>query len=318
MRLARTKTVTPNSHDFPTRPYDLVKEGVIAFVVVSILALGLAAVFSSPDESAITLKVWATTTPNDVVATAVSELAGTSGSATYGPPYNNASEGQSLGPLRFQKWAGVHIPIDSANELVIVPLTTVKDNPTLSTALQTWNDATAAQQIAWATAYGDALAAAPDGDPAQVANGDYGPVPELGSAFLTLAQSGGLETILSGTFYGGDTTKAMLLLADGTYLEDLAVARSLGGDQWGMINEVGNYPGQPWLAPVSFWYQIEPFKSSENADVQIFVLVGVLGLMLMLLPFIPGLRAIPEKIPVYKLVWRDYYRDYPKGSTPKK
>ncbi len=318
MTLKRTKTVTPDSHDFPTRPYDLVKEGVIAFVVVAILALGLAAVFSSPDESAITLKGWATVTPNDVVATAVSELAGTSASATYGPPYNSAPEGQALGPLRPQKWAGVRIPIDSANVLVIVPLTTVKDDPALTAALHTWNTAPAEQRIAWATAYGDALAAAPGGDPAQVAVGTYGPVPELGSAFLTLAQSGGLETILSGTFYGGDTTRAMLLLGDGTYLESLAVARSLGGDQWGMINEAGNYPGQPWLAPVSFWYQIEPFKSSENADVQIFALVGVLGLMLILLPFIPGLRAIPEKIPVYKLVWRDYYRNNPKGTTAKK
>jgi hypothetical protein len=318
MKPTRTKTATPDSHDFPTRPYDLVKEGVIAFVVVAILALGLAAVFSSPDESAITLKGWATATPNDVVATAVSELAGTSGSATYGPPYNSASEGQSLGPLHLQRWGGVRIPIDSANEFVILPLSTVTGDPALATALGTWNTASATQRTDWATSYSDALATAPDGDPALTAIGNYGPVPELASAFLTLAQSGGLENLLSGTFYGGNTTRAMLLLADGTYLEDQAVAQSLGGDQWGMINAAGGLPGQPWLAPVSFWYQIEPFKSSENADVQIFVLVGLLGLIVILLPFIPGLRAIPEKIPVYKLVWRNYYRDYPKGATPKK
>ena len=113
-------------------------------------------------------------------------------------------------------------------------------------------------------------------------------------------------------FYTGDQTKALLLLSDGTYLEDQAVARSLGGDQWGMINSTGNAPGQPWLAPVSFWYQIDPFKSSENADSLIFVMMGLAVLLVILLPFIPGLRAIPEKIPVYKLVWRDYYRNQKK------
>jgi hypothetical protein len=303
----RAKVATPDSHDFPTRPYDLVKEGAIAFGVILALALALAAIFSSPDEKAISFKAWASATPNDVVVTAVSELAGTSGSAGYGAPYNTNAEGQYFGPLALQRWGGVTVPIDSANDLVIGPLGSVQGDTALSGALSQWKAATADQQSAWATAYADALDAA-DGDPAAVADGDYGPVPELGSAFLTLAQSGGLEQLLADGFYGGDQTKALLLLSDGTYLEDQAVARSLGGDQWGMINSTGNNPGQPWLAPVSFWYQIEPFKSSENADAIIFGMMGLVVLVVILLPFIPGLRAIPEKIPVYRLVWRNYYR----------
>jgi hypothetical protein len=303
----RAKVATPDSHDFPTRPYDLVKEGAIAFGVILVLALALAAIFSSPDEKAITFKAWAAATPNDVVVTAVSELAGTSGSAGYGAPYNTNSQGQSFGPLALQRWGGVTVPIDSANDLVIGPLGSVQGDTALSGALAQWKAATADQQSAWATAYANALDAA-GGDPAAVADGDYGPVPELGSAFLTLAQSGGLEQLLAGGFYGGDQTKALLLLSDGTYLEDQAVARSLGGDQWGMINSTGNNPGQPWLAPVSFWYQIEPFKSSENADAIIFGMMGLVVLVVILLPFIPGLRAIPEKIPVFRLVWRNYYR----------
>ena len=313
MKLSQRKRMTPDSHAFPTRPYDLVKEGAIAFGVVAVLAIVLAAIFSSPDETAITLKAWAHATPNDVVATAVAELNGTSGSASYGPPYNSAADGQYLGPIPLQKLGGVRIPIDSANDLVITPLESVQGDPALTTALAEWKGATDTQRMDWATAYGDALAAAPDGAPIAVAPGDYGPVPELGTAFLTLAESGGLEQVLTGTFYGGDSTKTMLLLSDGTYLEDQAVARSLGGDQWGMINEAGNYPGQPWLAPVSFWYQIEPFKSSDNADAQIFAIAGLLALIAILLPFIPGLRAIPEKIPVYKLVWRNYYKSHPKS-----
>ncbi len=199
------------------------------------------------------------------------------------------------------------MPVDSARQLVLAPLESVQGDPALTTALGQWNTASDEQRSAWASAYADAIDAA-GGDPSAAAPGDYGPVPELGSAFLTLAKSGGLEQLLANDFYGGDRTKALLLLSDGSYLEDQAVARSLGGDQFGMVNSSGNYPGQPWLAPVSFWYQIEPFKSSDNADALIFVMMGLVVLVVILLPFIPGLRAIPERIPVYRLVWRRYYR----------
>ena len=48
---------TPDAHDFATRPYDLVKEFVLALVAVSLLTTGLAAAFSSPD-------AWATCLPS--------------------------------------------------------------------------------------------------------------------------------------------------------------------------------------------------------------------------------------------------------------
>ena len=112
---------TPDSHDFPTRPYDLVKEFVIALVVVLVLSVGLAAIFSSPDDPPITMTAWAQNAPDDVVITAVGELAGTTASATYGPPYNHASEGQKIGPLPLQKLGGVRLPVDSA-DLVLGPL----------------------------------------------------------------------------------------------------------------------------------------------------------------------------------------------------
>ena len=305
---------TPESQDFPTRPYDLVKEFVIALAVVSLLSLALAAIFSSPDDKAITMADWAAAAPEDVVATAAGELAGTTTSATYGAPYNHASEGQSVLGLKLQKWGGVRIPVDSA-DLVLVPLRQVQGVPELTAALATWDGLTPEQQTTEATAYVDALAAAPDGDPAQVTPGDYGPVPVLSTGLLELARSGGLEGALTptGSFYGGDQTRSMLLLADGAYLEDQAVAAHLGGDQWGMMNEVGNYPGQPWMWLYSFWYQVKPFSTSDNADAQVWLLMMVLTVGLMLVPFIPGLRSIPRWIPVHRLIWRDWYRDHPRS-----
>jgi hypothetical protein len=300
---------TPDSHDFPTRPYDLVREFVIALVVVLVVAGGLAAIFSSPDDKAITMSDWANAAPNDVVATAAGELAGTTTSAGYGAPYNTNSDGQKLGPLSLQKWAGVRLPVDSST-LVLRPLGNLSDNPALTTALATWKAATPAQQTKWATAYSDALTKAPNNDPAKVATGDYGPVPDLSTAFLGLAKTGGLEGALtsSGNFYGGDQTQSLLLLTDGTYLESLARAQNLGGDQWGMMNEAGNAPGQPWMWLYTFWYQVKPFSTSDNADAQVWGVMMFLTLCLMFLPFIPGLRSIPRWVPIHRLVWRSYYR----------
>jgi hypothetical protein len=304
---------TRDAHTFPTRPYDLVREFVIALLVVALLSLGLAAAFSSPDEPAITLKAWAAAAPADVVATAAGELAGTTTSAGYGGPYNANAEGAKLGPLPLQKWAGVRLPVDSAKDLVIDPLSSVQGDPALAAALSTWGTAQPDQRTSWSTAYTDALAKAPDGDPAQVAAGSYGPVPALTTAFLALAQSGGLEGALTsaGTFYGGDATRSLLLLADGAYLEDQARARQLGGDQWGMMNETGDYPGQPWMWLYTFWYQVPPFSTSENADSLVWALMMLLTLGLILVPFIPGVRSIPRWVPVHRLIWRDYYRQHP-------
>ena len=81
---------TPDSHVFERRPYDLAKEFVIALAVVTALTVLLAAIFSSPDEQAISMRRWATAAPADVVATAAGELAGTTTSATYGAPPRNA------------------------------------------------------------------------------------------------------------------------------------------------------------------------------------------------------------------------------------
>jgi len=309
MSRSRRRDRTPDAHLFPTRPYDLVKEFVVAVVVIGVLTVVLAAVFSSPDRKAITLADWAKAAPADVVATAGAELAGTSTSAGYGAPYNDASEGQKLGPLPLQKWGGVRIPVDSANDLVISPLQTVSGDAVLAGALRVWQAANADQQVKWASAYSDALAAAPDGDPAQVKSGDYGPVPTLGNRFLDLANSGSLEGLLTTrtTFYGGDATKPLLLLADGAYLEDQARADHLGGDQWGMMNETGNYPGQPWMWLYTFWYQVKPFSTSDNADALVWGLMVVLTLGLILLPFIPGLRALPRHLGVHRLIWRNRY-----------
>ena len=293
----------------PKRPYDLVKEFVIALLVVSVLVAGLATLFSSPDERAVTLQDWAKKAPSDFIATATGELAGTTISAGYGAPYNNASEGLSLGPLHLQKWFGVTIPVDPRNDFVIEPLAYSKD-PSVSAAVAKWNAASADQQTKWSSDYASAIEKA--GDSSKVASSDaYGPVPALSMGLLTLAQDGNLDGLLTtkDTPYPTDFTKPMLFLADGGYLDELGSAQHLHGDQWGMMNETGSYPGQSWLWLFSLWYQVEPFKSSGNADAQIFFVLVLLNLGFIFMPKLPFINRLPRLIPIHRLIWRRYYRE---------
>ncbi|MDQ1616674.1 MAG: hypothetical protein QOJ60_2613 [Actinomycetota bacterium] len=293
------------------RPYDLVKEFVIAVVVVTVLTVALAALFSSPDEKQIDLSTWAKAAPGDFALTAAAELDGSSGSATYGAPYtNDPGAAQKVGPFTPQNWFGVTHPVDTAQDFVIRPLSGVPGDPALTSALAAYQGASPAQQLRWATAYDAALAKAPGNDAAKVGPGSYGPVPVLLIRLQTMARSGGLDGALlsQGAFYQTDYTKPLLFIADGTYLEDQSRAQHLGGDQWGMMNETGAYPGQAWLWLYTFWYQVKPFSTSENADALVWVLMMLLTLVFVTLPFIPGLRSLPKYLGVHKLIWRDYYR----------
>ena len=103
--------------------YDLVKELAIALGVVTLLTLGLTILFSSPDDPPTTIQSWSRAAPSDFVATSLTELAGTSEIAEYGPPYNHTPDAtQKIGPLDLQSAAGVRIPIDTAADFVLEPL----------------------------------------------------------------------------------------------------------------------------------------------------------------------------------------------------
>jgi hypothetical protein len=295
------------------RRYDLVKEFVIALVVVSLLTVGLAVVFSSPDDRPITVARWASAQPQDFLSAAVGELDRSSDIAVYGPPYSTTPDvAQKIGPICLQCVPGNRIPVDTAREFVLGPLSQqARSDPALAQALATYQSAPASQQAAWTDRYTKALdqVSFQNGRPV-LAAGDYGPVPTMLSDLLTQARSGGLDGALLATkqFYQTDYTKPILFISAGSYFEDQAAAKHLLGEQWGMMNETGDWPGQPWLWLYTFWYQIKPFSTSGNADALIWGIMLVLTLALILVPFIPGVRSIPRWIPIYRLIWRDYYR----------
>jgi len=292
-----------------TRRYDILKEGAIAAAVALVLTAGLAAVLSSPDVPSASVRSWAQIAPADFLGTAASELNGTSLTAGYGPPYNTNGDPQRL-LFAPANWFGVTKPIDAAQTFVLAPLAaTAPTTPALRAALAAYNAASPDQQNKWATNYLNALPKVKFvGGLPVVPPANDGPVPVMLAGELTLARSGAIDTDLLAQrdFYGTDFTKPLLFLNDGQYYANLAAAQNLTGDTWGVMNETGSYPGQPWLWLFQLWYHVPGWRNSANLDLIAIYMTGLATLLLLLIPFIPGLRDIPRWIPLHRLIWRSW------------
>ena len=295
----------------PTRRYDIIKEGTIATLVVLGLTVLLAALLSSPDVPSATVASWTKTDPADFLATAATELNGTSGTASYGPPYNNATGATQSLLFAPAKILGVTQPINTAQDFVLGPLGKLTaTNPRLAAALATYN----AGHARAADGVGQRL---PQGrHPREVRQRDARssrPPPtarcrSCSPPSTPWRRSGALDTDLLAQrdFYGTNFTKPLLFMGDGAYFSDKAAAMNLTGDQWGVMNETGSYPGQPWLWLYTLWYYVPGFSASANVDLIAVYLTGLATILLLLIPFIPGLRDIPRWIPVHRLIWRNW------------
>jgi hypothetical protein len=310
-RSARRVQQTSDAADWsgPTRVYDIAKEATIAGLISTALVVVLAGVLSSPDVPSVTISTWARLAPADFMATTTSELDGTSETATYGPPYNNASGSTQRIGVSWEKLAGVRTRVDPAQDFVLGPLGKVAPTkPGLRAALDRYQAAPASTRSAWLNAYSKALnhVTFKAGTPVVPAAAD-GPVPVLVSSELSLARGGALDADLlaNRSFYGTNFTKPLLFLEDGEYFAEQARAQHLQGSQWGVMNETGSYPGQPWLWLYTLWYQVPGFDTSANVDLIAIYLTGLATILLLAVPFIPGLRNIPEVVPLHKLIWRD-------------
>lgn len=290
---------------------DLIKELAIAFAVVAGLVLLLAFLFSSPDQPTLTAQEVATNHPAELEATVIHILDGQNMIAAYGPPYNHGSGSlQRIGFISPQAWAGITLPLNAKSVFILTPLSRVAPlDPPLSSALSTFRAASAHQQAAWEHSYQVAL------DHATVVHGqvvlpasDSGPLPIMIGAYMNLARSGALEALINvnGRVYQTDFTRALLVL-QGAPLTRVAAGQELLGPEWGQMKEPGNYPGAVWLWFYTLLYQLPPYVNSPVADLLAGATVGVVTVLFMFIPWIPGLRDIPRKVKVYRLIWRGHY-----------
>lgn len=341
----------------PERSYDLIFEGTVAVVVVAVLCVGAALLFGSADGgltypggprskagAAFTARYWVnapTTTasgqrdPNggamDFATTVLTELAGTSTTATYGPPYNNTpGAAQHIGRVSLAGLGkdifGLTQALNTAKDFVLAPLSQIVDpyDPTVARAVQTYEAAGGSmapgvdasqvashQQAGWLNAYTSALKkGAISNGRITTSPGDYGPVSTLVGAELSIARNGSLDGYFHSclTQVNTDTSRATLFFSDGSLWRTVADAQGVGGDQWGVMNELSNFPGQFWLILYAAPYHIPSIANSSNGDLWVGTLLIVAGMLLQLaLPWIPGLRDIPRLIPFYKVAYRRYY-----------
>ena len=126
--------------------------------MIALLAVLLTIAFSSPDDKSSTIAQWSNELPADFATTAAMELAGTSDTAEYGPPYNHSSGSvQHFLFLHPQRWLGVSHPINTAEDYVVKPLETVPNDPALQSALAEYKAAPEKQKKEWAAAYAKPL-----------------------------------------------------------------------------------------------------------------------------------------------------------------
>jgi len=301
----------------PTKPYDLLREGLIVFAVVAVLIVVLAAAFGSPDYPTLTAQEVAEQEPVAYLKLVSGYLSGGSDLQTYGPPYTaNPANAQRIFGFAPANILGVALPIDARKDFVLEPLARVaRLRPSVQDALHQFESASDSDRAAWVAHYTVALDKAQVVGPSvELAAGDYGPVPALMDGMLDLARAGLMEAALNASAnqpYALDNTKALLFM-QGDVESQVAGTLDMQGGQWGISHETGNYPGAWWLWPYTFLYQVPAIGNSPNADALAGAIIGLVFLLLLTLPFIPGLNRLPRGLKVYRVIWRDWYRNHPR------
>ncbi len=307
-----SKTSDENLRGIPMKPYDLIREGLIAVGFLAVVVIVLAILFRPPDYPPVRGEDVATRQPIAYLATCVDILAGNSGLQDYGPPYNadttNSMKVLGIAPI---SWFGVRQELDPSKDFVLTPLARVAImNKDVASALKTWNAASDDSRTAWTKAYADALdKATVENGQVKMAAGEYGPVPVMMNGMLDLGKAGLLEGALMSNErqpYSLDNSRALLFFQEDVDAS-VADAQDMTGGQWGITHEVGNRPGPWWLWPYAIWYQIPAFAKNPNADLIVGLMMLALFLILFFMPFIPILNRLPRWIGFYKVVWRDWY-----------
>lgn len=309
-----------NTLKFPQKNFDMVKEGVISLVISGVLIIGVAAIWGAPYRAPITNEEVAVSQPLLIEQTALGDLDGSGSIASYGPPYNNGFHGQaqsiqSLDGFSPQTWWGTPYKVNTATDDVLKPLqmlSTASGNQALQSALKEYSAASYQQQQTWDQNYAKALKSAKtENNQVIVPSGNYGPVQTMMTDELSLAKSGLLSGALNRETSNGVyrwNVQNNLLFLQGDTLHQAAKKIDMLGEQWGISHDEQAYPGPWWLTPYTFLYQVPPGSTLASGDEFVAYAIGILFMLLVFIPWLPGLNKLPRLIPVHRLIWRDWYK----------
>lgn len=144
-------------------------------------------------------------------------------------------------------------------------------------------------------------------DGAKLNEKDKNPVISVMSSLVAMGQSGLYEAALATQNTSGDaTTYATRFLADTGVLDSKAEALGMTTEQYGMLGDEpeGHFaPGAWWLAPLGLMDHTL-LANDDNQDRDGAIIIGLFLLLLIAFPYIPYLNRLPDKLKVYKLLWR--------------
>ncbi|HVS58151.1 MAG TPA: cytochrome b N-terminal domain-containing protein [Candidatus Saccharimonadales bacterium] len=131
------------------------------------------------------------------------------------------------------------------------------------------------------------------------------PLEQVVSSLVDMASAGLYQPTLNSADPSGDQTSyALRFLADTGVLDTRAQSLNITTDQYGMLHEEsGHAPGAWWLAPIGL-LDHTLLANDSNGDRDGAIIVGGFFLLLIALPYIPGLNRLPEVFRLNKFIWR--------------
>lgn len=250
------------------------------------LVLVLAFLLPSPFLKAETIKSIAARDPYLIGKTLAAEFNGSSDTAGYMDTIN---------PYRYDVRTTY---IDSPYRQFI------KTQPNATDQIAIFNNqpvATQAQQLKEATDY--------YGQDKASGEAPVSPVVSVIASLTTMAQAGlyELSLVSSSDIQGNSSTTTYVtrFLADTGVLGDQAAALNMTTEQYGMVREeAGQAPGAWWLLPIGLLNHTV-LANDSNGDRDAAIIFGSLLLTMLAFPFIPYVNQIPDKIKLYKVIWRE-------------
>jgi hypothetical protein len=297
----QTQTKTTKSDRPPER---LVRHVFWKYPLLSVVLLAgvaiIAALVGSPNYPRATIADAANGDPGGAVLAFTQELDGTSSSAQNASEFGMGNPGQVF-------------VVQPLHQYLLL----LSDD--VAQALDTYQAATPDQEQKWASNYDMALGTimpsssggmggmgdetpSPDFGKIPSLKGDFGPMPTMVMADLTLAQNGYLEEYLQSVDPGHSFHLVNIWLYDHPGLLNTAVAQGLTDDQWGMVKERGFSVG-PWYLIVPAVFHVELPNGATGAG---FVLdnLAFAFILLFLVPLIPGVRDLPRYLKLYRFIYR--------------